>query len=167
MTPATRELTEHNRALAEQMYGAIARGDIEGFLSFISPNVVVEEPDFLDYGGTYDGIDGLKTLFAKFATRFDLSGLDFERIVVDGNYVCAICRAPVLGTNNSVVFIERVLIEADKVIGLRVYMYDLGGLLAVDRRRRSPGQRAHFRSCFHAHIDRCVSGVISAAIDVR
>jgi len=110
----------------------IARGDIEGFLSFISPNVVVEEPDFLDYGGTYDGIDGLKTLFAKFATRFDLSGLDFERIVVDGNYVCAICRAPVLGTNNSVVFIERVLIEADKVIGLRVYMYDLGGLLAVD-----------------------------------
>ena len=132
MTPSRRELTEHNRALAEQMYGAIARGDIEGFLSFISPNVVVEEPDFLDYGGTYDGIDGLKTLFAKFATRFDLSGLDFERIVVDGDYVCAICRAPVLGTNNSVVFIERVLIEADKVIGLRVYMYDAGGLLAVD-----------------------------------
>jgi len=25
-----------------------------------------------------------------------------------------------------------VLIEADKVIGLRVYMYDAGGLLAVD-----------------------------------
>ena len=131
MTLATPELTEHNRALAERMYGAVARGDVEGFLSFISPNVVVEEPDFLDYGGTYDGIDGLKGLFAKFATRFDLSGLDFERIVVDGAYVCAICRVPVLGGDNSVLFIERALIEADKVVSLRVYMYDARGLLSV------------------------------------
>jgi len=130
MTTPGAEETERNRAAAEAMYGAAKAGDLQTFFSFMAPDVVVEEPGFLRYGGTYDGIDGLQTLFATLASEFDLAGLDFERIVADGDCVCAIGTAPLAG-GGAVSFIERVRMREGKVVSLRIYVHDASSMLTV------------------------------------
>jgi ketosteroid isomerase-like protein len=122
------EETERNRVAAEVMYGAAKVGDLETFFSFISPDVVVEEPGFLPYGGTYYGIEGLQKLFATLASEFDLAGLDFERIVADGDYVCAIGKAP-LARGGALTFIERIRMREGKVVSLRIYVHEASGLI--------------------------------------
>ena len=122
--------TERNRAAAEAMYGAARAGDAQTFFSFVSPDVVVEEPGFLSYGGTYDGIEGLQTLFATLASEFELSGLEFESIIADVDYVCVIGTAPLV-RGGALSFIERARMREGKVVALRVYVYDASSLLTV------------------------------------
>lgn len=128
----TDDLTASTRAAATAMYGAVAGGDLEAFMSFISPSIVVEEPPFLPYGGRYTGIDGLQRLFGVFAQRFDLSGLEIEQILVDGDHASAYCRVPTAGRTSTVVFVERAKFENGKAVNLRVYLHDAGNLLQRD-----------------------------------
>ena len=111
------------------MYGAAKSGDAGTFFSFISPDVVVQEPEFLTYGGTFHGIEGLQNLFGTLAANFDLAGLDFERIVADGDYVCVIARVPLADGSGVFEFIERARIKDGKVTHLRIYVYDPSSLL--------------------------------------
>jgi ketosteroid isomerase-like protein len=121
-------LTERNREVAEQMYAAIGAGDVEKFLTFISPDVVVEEPPFLSYGGTYRGLDGLQQVIGNLGSTFDLGGLVIERITVDGDIVFAQCTIPLQGSGEVVTFTERVQLVDGKAAKLRVYMYDAASL---------------------------------------
>lgn len=127
MNTADLEKTERNRVAAEAMYGAAKSGDAPTFFSFISPDVVVEEPGFLPYGGTYHDIAGLQRLFTILVSEFDLAGLDFERIVVDGDYVCVLATAPLI-KGGAVTFIERARMRDGKVLSLRIYVYDAANL---------------------------------------
>ncbi|TQC48644.1 nuclear transport factor 2 family protein [Rhodococcus sp. WS4] len=120
--------TETNRALAQSMYQAVLGGDTERFLAFVSPEVVVEEPEFLSYGGKYQGFAGFQELFATLASKFDLAGMTVDRLVVDGDYVCAFGRVPILGGDDLVSFAERSIFENGKVTNFRVYLYDTGDL---------------------------------------
>ena len=126
------DVTAGTRAAATAMYGAVARGDLETFMSFISPSIVVEEPPFLPYGGRHTGIDGLQRLFGEFAQRFDLSGLEIDRVLVDGDHACAFSRVPTADRTSTVVFVERAIFENGKAINLRVYLHDTGNLLEGD-----------------------------------
>jgi|SRR6516164_8220232 hypothetical protein len=130
MTTATTE-TDRNRAAVEEMYGAAKCGDIDKFFSFISADVTVEEPAFLPYGGTYEGLEGLQKLFGDLASKFDLSGLDFERFVADGEDFCVIGQIPLAAGADVVSFIERGVIRDGKVVHLRIYIYDPASLLEV------------------------------------
>jgi ketosteroid isomerase-like protein len=130
MTATAANETERNRAAAEVMYAAVKCGDVATFFSFVSPDVVVEEPEFLQYGGTYNGIEGLQRLFATLASEFDLSGLDFEQIVADGDYVCVIGTVP-LAKGGAFKFIERARLQQGKVVALRVYVYDAASMLVA------------------------------------
>jgi hypothetical protein len=125
------DLTKQTRVAAEAMYGAVKGGDLATFLSFVSPAIVVDEPDFLPYGGQYEGIDGLQRLFGEFAIRFDLSGLDIKHIVVDGQEVCAICEVPTASGRSVVEFIEHATYEDGKAVRLRIYMHHFGDLVAA------------------------------------
>jgi SnoaL-like protein len=129
MSSTTTELTERTRLAAETMYGSVARGDLDTFMSYVSPSVVIVEPEYLPYGGRYQGLDGLQQLFVEFAARFDLSGLQIERIVVDGAHVCAICRVPTAGGKSVVEFIEHAVFENERAVELRIYMHHLGDLI--------------------------------------
>lgn len=130
MNTATDMQTERSRALVHEMYGAVQRGDVETLFSGISPAVVVEEPPFLPYGGTYNGIAGLRALFAELGSRFDLGSVEFDTYVVDGEDFCAIGSVRLSGSGHSVAFIERGVIKDDKVVQLRIYIHDGGDLLS-------------------------------------
>ena len=126
---APAEKTARNRAAAEAMYGAARAGDPATFFSYIDPEIVVEEPPFLPYGGRYDGIEGLQQLFGVLATTFDLTSLDFERITADGDYVCAIGRVGLADASGTVAFIERCQMRDGKATHLRIYIHDPSTLL--------------------------------------
>lgn len=123
-------LTERNREVAEAMYAAVSAGDLAKFLTFISPDVVVEEPAYLSYGGTYRGHEGLQQLFDIFASTFDFGGLVIERITVDGDFVFASCSIKLQGSGDVVTFTERVQLVDGKAAHLRVYMYEAASLLS-------------------------------------
>jgi ketosteroid isomerase-like protein len=129
-TTEQNELTETNRSIAWEMYTAVGNGDVEKFFTFVSPDIVVEEPRFLPYGGTYRGFEGLTTLFGKFAGTFVLEGLIIDQITVDGESVVAFCRIPLKGTDETVVFAERVRIENGKAVSLHLYMHDAAALVS-------------------------------------
>ncbi|BBY25812.1 nuclear transport factor 2 family protein [Mycobacterium stomatepiae] len=129
MSSTITELTERTREAAEAMYGSVTRGDLETFMSYVSPSVAIVEPDYLPYGGRYQGLDGLQRLFAEFAVRFNLSGLQIERIMVDGAHVCAICRVPTASGKSVVEFIEHAVFEDERAVELRIYMHHLGDLV--------------------------------------
>jgi ketosteroid isomerase-like protein len=40
----------------QAMYDAARAGDFDGFFAHLGDDIVLEEPDFLPYGGTYQGI---------------------------------------------------------------------------------------------------------------
>ncbi len=67
------DLTTANRRLIVDMYAAAKAGDVDGFFSALSPEVVITEPSFLPYGGTYRGIDEFRALFGDVAKFLDMS----------------------------------------------------------------------------------------------
>ena len=111
------------------MYRAAGEGNIEKFLSYVSPDIIAVEPGFLFYGGTYRGIDGLISLFGKLTEKFVLESLNIDRILADGDLIVALCTISLRGTGETVVFAERALFENGKAVSLHIYMHDTASLL--------------------------------------
>ena len=128
--------TEDNRALITEMYAAAKRGDFESFFAVISPDVVVTEPHFLPYGGSYHGLDGLERLFSDVTQILDLPNLTVDRLIADGDHVLGLIRVPIAGTDSEVNLAELSIIEDGKVVEMRIYFHD-AGMLAL----RSPATR--------------------------
>jgi ketosteroid isomerase-like protein len=128
--------TELNRARIEQMYSAAKRGDLEGFFAVISPDVVVTEPQFLPYGGSYRSIDELAGLFAEVTQLLDLPNLTVDHLIADGDHVLGLIRVPIIGQDSEVTLAELSIIRDGKVAEMRIYFHDAGTLAL-----RSPANR--------------------------
>jgi hypothetical protein len=63
--------TEQTRRVVRAIHAASASGDLEKERQLFSPDLVIEEPPYLPYGGTYHGYDGFLQL-AKSAIQFGL-----------------------------------------------------------------------------------------------
>ena len=120
--------TEKNRSLIGEMYSAAKRGDLEAFFAPISPDIVVAEPPFLPYGGTYRGIDGLRSLFAQVTQILDLPNLTVDHLVADGDHVLGLIRVPIVGQDSDVTLAELSIIRDGKVAEMRIYFHRAGTL---------------------------------------
>ena len=116
------------RDVVARMYDAAAGGDLDGFFGAMSDDVVVREPRFLSYGGTYSGKDELVALVSKLAAEFDLSTLKAEYIVADGDRAFAVLRIGLAGSDESLVVAEESRVRDGKVTELRVFVHDGGRL---------------------------------------
>src|SRR5262249_33204319 len=63
--PVTASTPQTTRATLERMYEAAQAGDMTTLGSLMHPEVRVEEPPFLPYGGTYTGLDDFVGVFAR------------------------------------------------------------------------------------------------------
>jgi len=112
------------------MYDAAKRGDLDAFVAALAPDVVVVEPSFLPYGGTYRGVDGFLSLFGELAKTFDVAGLNVDRVVADGDIVLGFLRMPFADQNGMLDVIEQSTIRDGKVTEMRIFVHDLGALRA-------------------------------------
>lgn len=120
--------TRSNLALVTDMYEAAKRGDLDSFVAALAPDVVVIEPAFLPYGGSYHGADGFLSLFARLADTFDVPSLSVERVIADGDIVLGLLRMQLADGNSTLEVIEQSTIRDGKVAEMRIFVHSLGEL---------------------------------------
>jgi ketosteroid isomerase-like protein len=131
------ELTTANRRLLVDMYAAAKAGDVAGFFSALSPEVVIKEPTFLPYGGTYRGIDEFRALFGDVAKFLDMSSLTVDRIVADGDHAFGLIRLSTTSGDREVRLAELSILREGKVAEMEIFVHDGAGLLGAARPSRS------------------------------
>jgi hypothetical protein len=129
--PATADVNEQTRELVKEIYAAALSGDVEKFLSFVSPDVVIEEPAFLPHGGTYNGLDGLQGLFGHLTTTFDFPNAGIEHFMVAGEHYCAIGAVPLVEDQRLFTFAEQGRISGGKLVYLRIFVHDMASMQPV------------------------------------
>lgn len=126
----TENATERNRALVEGMYRAAAGGDPQSVFSLLHPDIVVNEPGFLPYGGTYRGLEEFGSLMQAVLTLCDISGIEVDRIVADGANVIGVFEMP-LHTGGRVRLAEESVFDDDgRIVEITVYFHEAGSLVA-------------------------------------
>ncbi len=58
-------VTETNRRIVTEMYEAGQRGELETFFGHVADDVVLTEPAYLPYGGTYRGAGAVREVFGS------------------------------------------------------------------------------------------------------
>lgn len=121
--------TETNRQLVSAMYDAAGRGDFAAFLSYIDADVVVDEPPFLPYGGTYRGHGELQSLLGRVSAILDVTSLRVERLIADDDHVIGLIRVPIVGSDSEVSLAEMSVIREGKVAEMRIFFHEAGTLV--------------------------------------
>lgn len=122
------EQTSASRKLVEDMYAAGAAGDVDGFFARVSSHVVVKEPVFLPYGGTYRGLDAFKGLVGKVAAVLDLRTLTVESLIADGDHVVALVRVNTTA-GEQVRLAELSIVRDGTVAEMEIFMHNPGDLI--------------------------------------
>ena len=125
----TESLTEQNRALVQKLYDAAISGDIEGVLGCLAEDVVVREPEFLPYGGTYSGRDTFLALFEKIVKCYDMTKISADYLVADGERVIGVLRMPDLKTGKDVLLAEQSTIRDGLIVDMRIFFHDAQSLI--------------------------------------
>ena len=131
------DLTTANRRLILDMYAAAKAGDVDGFFSALAPEVVIREPAFLPYGGTYRGIDEFRALFGDVAKYLDMSTLKVDRVVVDWDHAVGLIRLSTTSGAGEVRLAEFSILRDGKVAEMEIFVHDDAGLLDETRPWRS------------------------------
>ena len=85
--------TEETRRVVQAIHAAAASGEVDQERQFFSPDLVIEEPPFLPYGGEYRGYDGFLKLASRAVEFVDFSSLVLESLTVEGALAFAVVRA--------------------------------------------------------------------------
>jgi hypothetical protein len=118
------ELSLRNRQTVLDFYAAGVRGDLDAFVSFMSEDFVLHEPPFLPYGGAYRTKQGMLEGFAKICEYLDVSGLEIDHMVADGEHVIGILRAPDRATGELVLIAEESTLRDGKIVEMRVFFHE-------------------------------------------
>ena len=118
------ELSLHNRQIVVDFYAAGVRGDLEAFMSYLADDFVLYEPPFLPYGGTYRGKQAMLEGFGKIGEYLDVSGLEVDHLVADGEHVIGILRAPDRATGELVLIAEESTLRDGRIVEMRVFFHE-------------------------------------------
>ena len=118
------ELSLRNRQIVVDFYAAGVRGDLELFVSYLSDDFVLYEPPFLPYGGAYHGRQAMLEGFGKIGEYLDVSGLEVDHLVADGEHVIGILRAPDRATGELVLIAEESTLRDGKIVEMRVFFHE-------------------------------------------
>jgi ketosteroid isomerase-like protein len=80
-----------NMEIVQGHYAAAARGDLEGMLAPLSPEISWTEAEGSLYAGTYRGPEAVvQNVFAPIGEQWENFAVDIDRMIADGGYVVAI-----------------------------------------------------------------------------
>jgi ketosteroid isomerase-like protein len=127
----TTTLTETNRALMERMYDAAVAGEFEEVLACLDPELVVNEPHFLPYGGTYRGIEAFAGMIPKVVELMDLAKMTVDRFIAQEDHVIGIIRMPDRRTGEDVLLAEESIIRDGRVVEINVFYNNAQSLVSA------------------------------------
>ena len=130
-TSAATDTTEANRALMTRMYDAAVHGDFAGVLACLANDLVVNEPAFLPYGGTYRGPAEFAAMIPKVVALMDLTNMRVDRLIADGDHVFGVIRMADRATGEDVLLAEESIIRDGKVVEINVFYNEARTLLTA------------------------------------
>jgi len=120
------------RQTVEAMYRALATDDIPGFLDKLARDVVISEPAFLPYGGTYSGRDVFVRSVGPQVTRvLKMSTLVVNRLLVEDDCAISILRVEIAATGQQMEIAEELVVRDGKVVEVRVFVNDAPSLICA------------------------------------
>jgi ketosteroid isomerase-like protein len=125
--------TARSREVVTAVYKAGAGGDVETLLGLMADDLVVEEPWFLPYGGTYETPQGLAELFGKIGAVLDVTQMQIDYLVCDADHVIGIIRIPDRRTGHDVLLAEESTVRDGKVARMRIFFHDTQSLIGAPR----------------------------------
>ncbi|TQC48650.1 hypothetical protein EEB14_13925 [Rhodococcus sp. WS4] len=124
-------VTETNRRIVTEMYEAGQRGELETFFGHVADDVVLTEPAYLPYGGTYRGAEAVREVFGVIAGYLDMNSLTIDRLVADEDHVFAILDSNQIATGERIMLTELSILREGKVAEFRVFFHEAGSLLEL------------------------------------
>jgi hypothetical protein len=115
--------TEQTRRVVRAIHAASASGDLEKERQLFSPDLVIEEPPYLPYGGTYHGYDGFLRLATHAIQFVDFSSLVLESLTVEGNLAFAVIRVRLL-SGTEIIATEQWQVEKGLAVHCRISWFD-------------------------------------------
>ena len=122
--------TEESKRILTAFYAAGMRNDWQTLMDFMDDDIVVYEPPYLPYGGTYRGKANFpKIIESLLACGGDLSKITVNYMVAEGERV--ICNVEILDTKTGKNFMlaEESVVRNGKIVEMRVYYFDAGSLI--------------------------------------
>jgi hypothetical protein len=115
--------TEQTRRVVSAIHAASARGEIEKERQLFSADLVIEEPPYLPYGGSFRGYDGFLQLASHAVEFVDFSSLVLESLTVEGNLAFAVVRVR-LWSGAQVIATEQWRVENGLAVYCRISWFD-------------------------------------------
>ena len=128
--------TEQTRQVVRAIHAASAAGDLEKERRLFSPDLVIEEPPYLPYGGVYHGYDGFLRLATHAVDYVDFSTVALESLTVEDNLAFAVVRVRLL-SGAEIIATEQWRVENGLAVHCRISWFDAS--LASEMSRKSPG----------------------------
>jgi ketosteroid isomerase-like protein len=127
--------TEETRRVVRAIHAAAASGDVEKERKLFSPDLVIEEPPYLPYGGEYRGYDGFLNLASRAVEFVDFSSLVLESLTVEGDLAFAVVRAR-LFSGPEFIATEQWWVENGLAVRCRISWFDASP--AKEMKAKSP-----------------------------
>src|SRR3984893_3386137 len=115
--------TEQPRRVVRAIHAASARGDLEKERQLFSPDLVIEEPPYLPYGGTYHASGGFLRLATHAIQFVDFSSLVLESLTVEGNLAFAVIRVRLL-SGTEIIATEQWRVEKGLAVHCRISWFE-------------------------------------------
>ncbi len=129
--------TAESKCIVEEMYAAGARNDFEGVMKCMDKDVVVIEPPYLPYGGTYKGIGEFQRLLGIITAYADLSTVRLQYAVAEGDRVMAVLNILDKGTGKDLHLAEQSTVRNGKVVEMKIFYFDAGSMIAAGLKSKS------------------------------
>ena len=115
--------TEQTRRVVSAIHNAAVSRDLEEERLLFSPDLIIEEPPYLPYGGVYHGHEGFLQVATLAAQYVDFSSLALESLTVEGNLAFVVLKVK-LWSGADVIATEEWRIEGGVAVHLRISWFD-------------------------------------------
>ncbi|HEY1604829.1 MAG TPA: nuclear transport factor 2 family protein [Allosphingosinicella sp.] len=114
--------TESNKAFIAEMLGQKKR--LEDYPDRVDPDLVMYEPAWLPFGGTYRGLDDFKRFYGKVRNFYDFETWKLIDVVADGEIVFSTSQVRVAGRDTTMHIAERFRFSGAILAEVRIFVCD-------------------------------------------
>jgi hypothetical protein len=111
------------RQTIEALYAASQSGDLMALLGLLDPEVLIEQPPFLPYGGQYRGHEGFAAMATAVGGYFDFTGLKIVSLTAEGARAFGVVQAPFRGGGHALAVEEWTVCDG-LVTHCRIFWFD-------------------------------------------
>ena len=125
--------TEETRRVVRAIHDAATGRSVEEERLLFSPDLVIEEPPYLPYGGVYRGHEGFLRVASQAAEFVDFSSIVLESLTVEGHLAFVVLKVR-LWSGAEVIATEEWRVENGLAVHARISWFDAAPATGMTRK---------------------------------